>query len=228
MVAPQVALLFSVALLACRKCKGYAAPAVGMDESAEGTLAWQENHLELFDHGGGSAVLFSSATREIVSLPVQKDKGEWVLSFHEGLGVISYVAEDDEPFYEDWAQNLLSHKACKQGDTVFVVTASGERLVQGAYLSLHDQLQVGVMSLATYEVEHFNAYSFTHEVLGARLWWSLHDTCQRLDVRRMHRPATSAALYEKGAHLDEVGSLPEVAGHHSPICAVHGEGHRHQ
>ena len=70
--------------------------------------------------------------------------GEWVLSFHEGLGVISYVAEDDEPFYEDWAQNLLSHKAYKQGDTVFVVTASGERLVQGAYLSLHDQLHVGV------------------------------------------------------------------------------------
>ena len=34
---------------------------------------------ELFDHGGGSAVLFSSATREIVSLPVQKDRGVGVV-----------------------------------------------------------------------------------------------------------------------------------------------------
>ena len=189
--------------------------------SAEGTLAWQEHHLELFDHGGGSAVLFSSATREIVSLPVQKEKGEWLLSFHESLGVISYVAEDDEPFYEDWAQNLLSHKAYKQGDTVFVVTAAGERLVQGAYLSLHDQLQVGVKSLATYDVEHFDAYSFTHEVPGARLWWSLRDTCRRLDVRRMHRPANSAALYDRvptWTRLARCLKLPDIIRRSAPYA----------
>ena len=71
-----------------------------------------------------------------MSLPVQKERGEWLLSFHESLGVISYVAEDDEPFYEDWAQNLLSHKAYKQGDTVFVVTAAWGEVGAGRLLEL--------------------------------------------------------------------------------------------
>eukprot|EP00972_Heterocapsa_arctica_P052961 7797903-Heterocapsa_arctica.AAC.1 len=140
-----------------------------MAGSADGVLTWQQEHLELIDNGGNSLVLFSSATREIKPLPMQIAEGLWVLSFHKGLGVLSYEGENgsDEPIYEEWAQNLLKHKAYKQGDSIFVVTAAGERLAQVAFLSLHDQLQVGVKSLATSEVEYFDACYFTHEVPGA-------------------------------------------------------------
>jgi hypothetical protein len=192
-----------------------------MAGSADGVLTWQQEHLELIDNGGNSLVLFSSATREIKPLPMQIAEGLWVLSFHKGLGVLSYEGENgsDEPIYEEWAQNLLKHKAYKQGDSIFVVTAAGERLAQVAFLSLHDQLQVGVKSLATSEVEYFDACYFTHEVPGARLWWSLHDLCKRLNVRRVHRTTTTAALYDRLPTWTRLAShlrLPDIIRRSAP------------
>lgn len=97
--------------------------AMASGDETSGHFAWQEEHVQLVVDGcTGRGHVFSSATSECAALPPQQGGGSWILSFHEGMGVVSYEVDGDdsaEPLFHDWAQNLLEYRAYKSGGAGF-------------------------------------------------------------------------------------------------------------
>lgn len=175
--------------------------AMASGDETSGHLAWQEEHLQLVVDGGtGRGHVFSSATSECAALPPQQGGGSWILSFHEGMGVVSYEVDGDdsaEPLFQDWAQNLLTYRAYKSGGQVLVVGPSCERIPGEDFLQMHDHVQVGIASTAMQQTCFWDLYVFHHAKAGFRLWWSLRDLSKHFHLKRQARGSVSAALYDR-------------------------------